>query len=52
MDNGSKHHFSGEAICFPGEKRTISDIQFTIPQDLPDGMSFELLDGKSHNFGI
>lgn len=41
LADGSQHVFSGKAICFPGEKKHIRKIEFTIPKKLPEGLGFE-----------
>jgi len=43
LSDGTKAVFSGRAICPKGETRTITDIKFTEPRDLPDDCSWESL---------
>jgi len=43
FDDGTKAVFSGRAICKKGETRTIVNIKFTEPKDLPEDCSWESL---------
>jgi len=36
LSDGTKAVFTGKAVCPKGETRTIVDIKFTEPVDLPD----------------
>ena len=43
MSDGEVHYFGGQAVLFPGEKRTVANVEFTEPEKLPEGMTFENL---------
>lgn len=40
FSDGEKAGFTGKAVAFDGDKRTIRDISFTKPSELPPGHSF------------
>lgn len=39
--DGSKATFTGEAVVSLGSKLIVTNIMFTVPEDLPDVFSFE-----------
>ena len=41
FSDGTTAVLTGKAICFPGDKRTVTKIRFTHPKDLPDNYSWE-----------
>lgn len=40
LSDGTKAGFIGKAVVFSGDKRTIVDIVFTEPKELPKNCSF------------
>jgi len=46
LSDGSSHCFTGPAVVFPGERRTITDVAFTEPKPLPQGCKFEIIEPK------
>ncbi len=43
FSDGQRACFSGRAVAFPGDTRTIRDISFTEPKPLPDGCKFDTI---------
>lgn len=41
LSDGTIATFTGESIVFPGDSRTVVDIKFTEPRELPNGYYFE-----------
>lgn len=40
LDDGTKLSYTGEANLYPGDTRSVRNIQFTEPRPLPEGCSF------------
>jgi hypothetical protein len=38
LSDGEVHYFGGPAVLFQGEKRTVSNVEFTEPEDLPEDL--------------
>ena len=43
FNDGTTAVFSGRAVCEKGDAKTITDIKFTEPKDLPDNYYWESL---------
>ena len=43
LSDGNDYVFTGKAVVFEGETRTVKDIQFTIPKPLPSDCHFSTL---------
>ena len=41
LSDGSRHTFTGKAICEEGETRRISKVEFSLPKPLPVGYTLE-----------
>jgi len=41
LSDDSVHVFTGHVMAYPGDTRTISSVELTLPQDLPEGVAFE-----------
>lgn len=44
LSDGSNHTFIGKAVFKKGEKRTIANIHFTYPEQLPNGVIWETME--------